>query len=81
MLNIKYLFINLDGQTGSGKTFTMEGYGSDIGVSPRAIDELFRIIDGSVEDWSYSVCFLSCFVLKLKIYIFIFIFINFVGYF
>eukprot|EP00604_Paraphysomonas_vestita_P002960 CAMPEP_0174820936 /NCGR_PEP_ID=MMETSP1107-20130205/5093_1 /TAXON_ID=36770 /ORGANISM="Paraphysomonas vestita, Strain GFlagA" /LENGTH=547 /DNA_ID=CAMNT_0016037257 /DNA_START=607 /DNA_END=2250 /DNA_ORIENTATION=+ len=47
------------GQTGSGKTFTMEGYGSDIGVSPRAIDELFRIIDGSVEDWSYSVTFSS----------------------
>ena len=33
----------------------MEGYGSDIGVSPRAIDELFRIINGSTEDWSYSV--------------------------
>lgn len=36
----------------------MEGYGNDIGVSPRAIEELFRVIDGSVEDWSYNVSLL-----------------------
>jgi hypothetical protein len=29
------------GQTGSGKTYTMEGYGENHGVSPRAIHELF----------------------------------------
>lgn len=28
------------GQTGSGKTYTMEGYGENTGVSPRAIQEL-----------------------------------------
>mmetsp|Transcript_5197 Transcript_5197/g.7991 ORF Transcript_5197/g.7991 Transcript_5197/m.7991 type:complete len:924 (+) Transcript_5197:113-2884(+) len=43
------------GQTGSGKTFTMEGYGTDIGVSPRAISELFRIVQECSEDWSYTV--------------------------
>lgn len=42
----------------------MEGYGSEIGVSPRAIDELFRVIEGSVEDWSYTVCF----IMNLLIY-------------
>jgi hypothetical protein len=61
--------LSLDGQTGSGKvppssiqlspyfsqTFTMEGYGTDIGVSPRAIDEVFRVVNNSVEDWTYTV--------------------------
>eukprot|EP01038_Epipyxis_sp_PR26KG_P008183 gene8183-11070_t len=41
------------GQTGSGKTFTMEGYGSDIGVSPRAISELFNQVKNLSEDWTY----------------------------
>lgn len=45
------------GQTGSGKTFTMEGYGENVGVSPRAIRELFRIISEMSEDWSYNVTF------------------------
>lgn len=35
----------------------MEGYGSDIGVSPRAIDEVFSVINGCSEDWSYTVHF------------------------
>lgn len=43
------------GQTGSGKTFTMEGYGSNIGVSPRAIAELFNQIKQLEETWSYSI--------------------------
>ncbi len=47
----------IDGQTGSGKTFTMEGYGPNIGVSPRAISELFRIIADVSEDWAYTVTF------------------------
>lgn len=33
----------------------MEGYGTDIGVSPRAIDEVFNVINGCTEDWSYTV--------------------------
>ena len=39
----------------SWKTYTMEGYGTDIGVSPRAIDEVFNVINGCTEDWSYTV--------------------------
>lgn len=45
------------GQTGSGKTFTMEGYGDNIGVSPRSIGELFKIIELNAEDWTYTVNF------------------------
>jgi hypothetical protein len=47
----------LDGQTGSGKTFTMEGYGNEIGVSPRAISELFNIVNNCTEDWNYTVIY------------------------
>jgi kinesin family member C2/C3 len=44
------------GQTGSGKTFTMEGYGDAIGVSPRAINELFQQINGSLaSEWTYQI--------------------------
>lgn len=43
------------GQTGSGKTFTMEGYGSNIGVSPRAIAELFNQIKQLEETSTYSI--------------------------
>jgi kinesin family protein C2/C3 len=35
----------------------MEGYGENIGVSPRAISELFRVIDSISEDWEYTVTF------------------------
>jgi kinesin family protein C2/C3 len=45
------------GQTGSGKTFTMEGSPGNIGVSPRAVNELFRVIDSTAEDWVYTVTF------------------------
>jgi hypothetical protein len=38
------------------KTFTMEGYGSDVGVSPRAISELFERINSVSDNWSYTVC-------------------------
>jgi kinesin family protein C2/C3 len=40
---------------GSGKTFTMEGYGANIGVSPRAINELFHQIEGVKESSTYSL--------------------------
>ena len=45
------------GQTGSGKTYTMEGYGSDVGVSPRAISELFDRIASLADNWEYRVEF------------------------
>lgn len=46
-----------DGQTGSGKTFTMEGHTSDLGVSPRAVSELFVIVEKLKRDWSYVLTF------------------------
>eukprot|EP01035_Chromulina_nebulosa_P017819 gene17819-23429_t len=45
------------GQTGSGKTYTMEGYGSDIGVSPRAFKELFDIVEERKDNYSYTLSF------------------------
>lgn len=33
------------GQTGSGKTFTINGSAQDAGLVPRAIEELFHIVD------------------------------------
>ena len=47
------------GQTGSGKTYTMEGSFDKLeerGVSPRAIDELFKFIDAA-DNWVYNVKF------------------------
>lgn len=43
------------GQTGSGKTFTIYGSESDSGLTPRAIKELFRIIEKSANKFSFSV--------------------------
>lgn len=43
------------GQTGSGKTYTMEGYGNNKGVSPRAINELFQQIESTKETSSYTL--------------------------
>ena len=34
-----------------------EGYGSNKGVSPRAIDELFTIISNLQNEWSYQLTF------------------------
>lgn len=45
------------GQTGSGKTFTMEGYDGDHGVSPRAIGELFRIVETLESQWTFTLTF------------------------
>eukprot|EP00817_Percolomonadidae_sp_ATCC50343_P000195 CAMPEP_0117418516 /NCGR_PEP_ID=MMETSP0758-20121206/272_1 /TAXON_ID=63605 /ORGANISM="Percolomonas cosmopolitus, Strain AE-1 (ATCC 50343)" /LENGTH=1059 /DNA_ID=CAMNT_0005199047 /DNA_START=87 /DNA_END=3266 /DNA_ORIENTATION=+ len=33
------------GQTGAGKSYSMVGYGEDIGIIPKACDEIFRRID------------------------------------
>jgi hypothetical protein len=35
----------------------MEGYGNDKGVSPRAVAELFSIVDSSKKDISYTLTF------------------------
>ena len=45
------------GQTGSGKTFTMEGYGEEKGVSPRAIYELFNQLNSLQSDWGFTLHF------------------------
>lgn len=45
----------MDQQTGSGKTYTMEGYGNDIGVSPRAISELLKQVEQLQQDWDYKL--------------------------
>jgi kinesin family protein C2/C3 len=48
------------GQTGSGKTYTMEGDHSDYehsGVSPRAVGELFRIVENLTPTWTYTLTF------------------------
>ena len=47
------------GQTGSGKTHTMSGGGGSVddeeGVIPRAIRELFEVLEGKDEFYEYSV--------------------------
>jgi hypothetical protein len=45
------------GQTGSGKTFTMEGGTTDKGVSPRAVSELFLIVESLQNSWDYTLTF------------------------
>ena len=46
-----------DGQTGSGKTHTMEGNAADRGVSPRAVAELFIILENSKDNCAYVLTF------------------------
>ncbi len=50
------------GQTGSGKTFTIYGTDAEPGVTPRAINELFNIVDRDSGKYSYSI---SCYMLEL----------------
>eukprot|EP01063_Lacrimia_lanifica_P029542 TRINITY_DN452_c1_g1_i1.p1 TRINITY_DN452_c1_g1~~TRINITY_DN452_c1_g1_i1.p1 ORF type:complete len:947 (+),score=508.19 TRINITY_DN452_c1_g1_i1:1721-4561(+) len=50
------------GQTGSGKTFTLEGSDSMPGVAPRAMTEVFRIIDALGSGWEVKV---SCYMVEL----------------
>ena len=45
------------GQTGSGKTFTMEGYGENKGISPRAVTELFTLVSNMTSEWSFQINF------------------------
>lgn len=50
------------GQTGSGKTHTIQGSPSMPGLQPRAVDELFDIIDRDSGKYSFD---LQCYMLEL----------------
>ena len=43
------------GQTGSGKTFTIYGSGTNPGLTPRAIAELFKILKRDGNKFSFSL--------------------------
>ncbi|KAK4780191.1 hypothetical protein SAY87_016297 [Trapa incisa] len=55
------------GQTGTGKTYTMEGgakkkngeFPSDAGVIPRAITQIFNLLEAQCADYSIKVTFLE----------------------
>ena len=49
------------GQTGSGKTFTVQGSASNPGITPRAIDELFTIVE-SMNNYNVT---LKCYMVEL----------------
>ncbi|CAG9319665.1 unnamed protein product [Blepharisma stoltei] len=50
------------GQTGSGKTFTIQGSPDNPGVTPRAVDELFRILNSMPSHYSWEV---KCYMVEL----------------
>jgi hypothetical protein len=57
------------GQTGTGKTFTMEGDSNDskqAGMIPRAIRELFSILDDSGTEYSVKVSYLELYNEELR---------------
>mmetsp|Transcript_95993 Transcript_95993/g.210051 ORF Transcript_95993/g.210051 Transcript_95993/m.210051 type:complete len:1223 (-) Transcript_95993:564-4232(-) len=43
------------GQTGAGKTFTMAGVPGQLGVSPRTIQEVFKVIEAGKDRFEYTV--------------------------
>ncbi|KAJ0503217.1 putative plus-end-directed kinesin ATPase [Helianthus annuus] len=56
------------GQTGTGKTYTMEGEGGktkngefheDVGVIPRAVEQLFNILEAQNADYSMKVTYIE----------------------
>ncbi|CAL1399189.1 unnamed protein product [Linum trigynum] len=55
------------GQTGTGKTYTMEGgmvsedgeFPSDAGIIPRAVQQIFEVLEARSEDYSMKVTFLE----------------------
>lgn len=49
------------GQTGSGKTFTMTGSPSEPGLTPRAVGEIFRLI----EDRKHCDCTVTAYFVEL----------------
>ena len=50
------------GQTGSGKTFTMQGEPGNLGITPRAINELFVLLEQLPGHLSFKV---SCYMVEL----------------
>jgi len=49
------------GQTGSGKTFTIYGNEETPGLTPRSINELFRLVEQS-SNLEYSI---SCYMVEI----------------
>merc|ERR1711871_498733 len=56
------------GQTGSGKTWTMSGVSQAPGVQPRAVREVFRILerDGDKFDFKVSVYMIEMYLAELN---------------
>eukprot|EP01135_Chromosphaera_perkinsii_P004123 Nk52_evm30s270 gene=Nk52_evmTU30s270 len=50
------------GQTGSGKTFTIVGAPSNPGIVPRAIEDIFKLIEENSAKFKFNV---SCYMLEL----------------
>lgn len=50
------------GQTGSGKTYTMQGDSSNPGIIPRAMEEMFNILNGMPGHYRWEV---SCYMVEL----------------
>ena len=49
-------------QTGSGKTYTINGAPEDLGLTPRAVKELFRALNRDKNKFSFAV---HCYMLEL----------------
>ena len=56
------------GQTGSGKTYTIQGEGDQIGIAPRAIEELYSILEnlGDSYDWVVSTYMVELYMDQLS---------------
>mmetsp|Transcript_14101 Transcript_14101/g.44908 ORF Transcript_14101/g.44908 Transcript_14101/m.44908 type:complete len:389 (+) Transcript_14101:310-1476(+) len=50
------------GQTGSGKTHTIYGQADNPGLTPRAVEELFRLVERDGSKYSFSM---KCYMLEL----------------
>lgn len=50
------------GQTGSGKTFTMQGDARNPGITPKAMDELFSILNAMPGHFKWEV---SCYMIEI----------------
>uniref|UniRef100_A0A7S0R8D5 Kinesin-like protein n=1 Tax=Pyramimonas obovata TaxID=1411642 RepID=A0A7S0R8D5_9CHLO len=50
------------GQTGSGKTHTINGSGENPGLTPRAVKELFKVVQRDSNKFSFSI---TCYMVEL----------------
>lgn len=50
------------GQTGSGKTYTINGTPNDLGLTPRAVKELFKALKRDSNKFSFAV---HCYMMEL----------------